>query len=102
MFSNVGRLAEHDVPILHVCGSIDPILEKFSLALEAIYLQFGGRISTMIKEGAAHHPHSLRDPGPIADFITMRPDRPASGSQQTGSSQPARKSRTATNTGRNR
>ncbi len=34
----------------------------------------------MIKEGPAHHPHSLRDPGPIADWIVehVRPeaDRP--------------------------
>ena len=33
------------------------------------YQQLGGRISVMIKEGAGHHPHSLRDPKPIADFI---------------------------------
>ena len=25
----------------------------------------------MIKEGAGHHPHSLRDPKPIADFISQ-------------------------------
>ena len=25
----------------------------------------------MIKEGAGHHPHSLRDPKPIADFIAQ-------------------------------
>ena len=39
------------------------------LAIESIYQQFGGRITMMIKEGAGHHPHSLRDPKPIADFI---------------------------------
>jgi hypothetical protein len=37
--------------------------------MEGIYQQFGGRISVMIKDGAGHHPHSLRDPTPIADFI---------------------------------
>src|SRR5439155_6754311 len=37
--------------------------------VENIYQQLGGRISVMIKDGAAHHPHSLRDPKPIADFI---------------------------------
>jgi len=62
-------LAKQDVPLLHVCGSIDPILEKYSTATETFYHQFGGRISVMIKEGAGHHPHSLRDPKPIADFI---------------------------------
>jgi hypothetical protein len=39
------------------------------LPIENIYQQFGGRISVMIKEGRGHHPHSLRDPKPIADFI---------------------------------
>src|SRR5260370_41920401 len=28
-------------------------------------------MSVMIKEGVAHHPHSLRDPAPIADFIVQ-------------------------------
>jgi hypothetical protein len=67
----VGELAPYDVPLLHVCGSLDPLLGKYSDAIENIYQQFGGRISVMIKEGAAHHPHSLQDPQPIADFITQ-------------------------------
>ncbi len=62
-------LARQDVPLLHVCGTIDPILEKYSTATENFYRQFGGRISVMIKEGAGHHPHSLHDPTPLADFI---------------------------------
>ena len=65
----LGGLATNDVPLLHVCGSIDPLLGKNSAAIEAIYQQLGGRISVMIKDGAGHHPHSLRDPSPIADFI---------------------------------
>lgn len=67
----LGGLAQYDVPLLHVCGSLDPLLEKYSTAIENIYQQFGGRISVMIKEGVAHHPHSLNDPGPIADFFTQ-------------------------------
>jgi hypothetical protein len=65
----IAALATNDVPLLHVCGSLDPILGKFTLPIENMYQQFGGRISVMIKEGPAHHPHSLRDPKPIADFI---------------------------------
>lgn len=67
----LGDLARYDVPLLHVCGSLDPLLGKYSTAIEAIYQQYGGRISVMIKEGFAHHPHSLQDPTPIADFITQ-------------------------------
>ena len=37
-------------------------------------------MTVMIKEGPAHHPHSLQDPKPIADFIEQsqlpRPLRP--------------------------
>ena len=64
-------LARYDVPLLHVCGSLDPILGKYSTTIEDIYQQYGGRISVMIKDGFAHHPHSLQDPTPIADFITQ-------------------------------
>lgn len=68
-FQRLGDLARADVPILQVCGSIDPMLGRYSCAIEGIYQQFGGRISTMVKEGYAHHPHSLRNPKPIADFV---------------------------------
>ncbi len=67
----LGDLAAADVPVLHVCGSIDPLLGRSSTAIETIYQQFGGRISVMIKEGGGHHPHSLHDPKPIADFISQ-------------------------------
>ena len=73
----LGELAQNDVPLLHVCGSLDPILGNHTLAIESIYQQLGGRVSVMIKEGAGHHPHSLRDPTPIADFIlqSLQPPR---------------------------
>ncbi len=69
VLTKLGALATNDVPLLHICGSIDPILSKFTLPMENIYRAFGGRISVMIKEGRGHHPHSLREPKPIADFI---------------------------------
>jgi len=69
ILAKLGELAANDVPLLHVCGSIDPILGKYTLTMENIYQQFGGRITVMIKEGRGHHPHSLRDPTPIADWI---------------------------------
>ncbi len=67
----LGELAQHDVPLLHVCGSLDPILGNHTLAVESVYQQLGGRVSVMIKDGAGHHPHSLRDPTPVADFIVQ-------------------------------
>jgi len=70
VLSKLGGLAKADVPLLHVCGSIDPLLGRSAGTIEHIYQQFGGRISVMIQEGKGHHPHSLRDPRPIADFIS--------------------------------
>jgi hypothetical protein len=69
VMKGIGGLAQNDIPILHVCGSIDPIMGKFSLPIENIYHQLGGRISVITKEGFGHHPHSLRNPKIIADFI---------------------------------
>jgi pimeloyl-ACP methyl ester carboxylesterase len=65
----LGGLAANDVPLLHVCGSIDPLYWGSTLAVEGIYRAFGGRISVIVKEGFGHHPHSLHDATPIADFI---------------------------------
>ncbi len=76
--SLLGGLARNDVPLLHVCGSLDPILGDHTLVVEGVYQQLGGRISVLIKDGAGHHPHSLRDPKPIADFIEQS-QRPAAG-----------------------
>jgi pimeloyl-ACP methyl ester carboxylesterase len=65
----IGELIKHDVPLLNVCGTLDFVLEHNTKVIEDIYHQGGGQISLMIKEGAGHHPHSLLDPKPIADFI---------------------------------
>jgi pimeloyl-ACP methyl ester carboxylesterase len=65
----LGGLAANDVPLLHVCGSIDPLYWGSTAAVENIYRAFGGRISVIIKEGFGHHPHSFHDARPIADFI---------------------------------
>jgi pimeloyl-ACP methyl ester carboxylesterase len=78
----IADLIKHDVPLLNVCGTLDFVLEKNTKLIENIYHQGGGRISIMIKEGMGHHPHSLLDPKPIADFIeqhiqpntTVRPE----------------------------
>jgi hypothetical protein len=80
-FAKLDMLAKYDVPLLNICGSLDFLLERHTLPIESRYHQLGGRITVMIKEGAAHHPHSLRNPKLIADWIerNVKPagDRPA-------------------------
>jgi pimeloyl-ACP methyl ester carboxylesterase len=68
-FAKLGELASHDVPLLHVCGSYDFLLQHHTLEVEDIYHRLGGRISLMIKEGPGHHPHSLKDPALIAGWV---------------------------------
>jgi pimeloyl-ACP methyl ester carboxylesterase len=68
-FQKLGDLAKNDVALLNVCGSQDFLLERHTLPIEGRYHQLGGQITVIIKDGPAHHPHSLRDPKPIADWI---------------------------------
>jgi hypothetical protein len=67
--ANLSELARHDIPLLHVCGSYDFLLQEHTLKAEDIYHQLGGRISVVIKEGPGHHPHSIRDPALIAGWM---------------------------------
>ncbi len=68
-FAKLGDLARNDVALLNVCGSQDFLLERHTLAIEDRYHQLGGRITVMIKDGPAHHPHSVRNAKPLADWI---------------------------------
>jgi hypothetical protein len=76
-FARIWELAKYDVPLLHICGTEDMLLQKHTLAVEDIYHRAGGAITVVIKEGQAHHPHSLRNPKFIADWIAGRMERSA-------------------------
>src|ERR1700724_2988685 len=81
-FAKITVLAKHDVPLLHVVGTEDFVLQRHTMVVENMYHQLGGSITLIMKEGVAHHPHSLEDPTPIADWIEqhMQPvdaNRPA-------------------------
>jgi pimeloyl-ACP methyl ester carboxylesterase len=68
-FAKIPELAKHDVPLLHVVGTEDFVLQRHTMVVEKMYQQLGGSITVIMKEGVAHHPHSLMDPTPIADWI---------------------------------
>ena len=68
---NLAPLATAKVAILSVCGDADqvvPMLEN-TLLIKERYEKLGGEIKVITKPGVDHHPHSLRDPQPIVDFI---------------------------------
>jgi pimeloyl-ACP methyl ester carboxylesterase len=75
--AKLGDLAKADMPVLHMCGSIDPILSHTQL-VEAAYQQLGGRATVIVEEGKGHFPTAPRDPKPVVDFIVGRqPNVPA-------------------------
>ena len=74
---NIEAAAAAGVPILHVCGAADvnvPMCEN-SDVVEARYNALGGDITVIAKPGCAHHPHALKDPTPIVEFIVKHTQR---------------------------
>lgn len=68
---NLKPLSVARVPIIHVVGDADktvPVSENTAI-IEQRYKALGGDIKVIHKKGIAHHPHSLKDPKPIVDFI---------------------------------
>jgi pimeloyl-ACP methyl ester carboxylesterase len=76
MFPNVrlldalAPLAHSGVPILHVCGSLDPALSDNSNAVEKQYELLNGRITVILKDGVGHYPFGPENPHPVIDFIS--------------------------------
>ena len=64
-------------PVGSVCGEADmdvPMAEN-TLVVKERYEKLGGEIKVITKPGVAHHPHSLRDPQPIVDFILQHSNK---------------------------
>lgn len=77
---NLAPLAKAHIPILSICGDADdvvPMAENTTLVEEG-YRKLGGEIKVIVKPGVGHHPHSLKDPKPIVDFI-LQHTPPAAG-----------------------
>ncbi|MEI8288694.1 MAG: alpha/beta hydrolase [Verrucomicrobiota bacterium] len=68
---NLAPLAQAKIPILSVCGDADDVvpMPENTLLVKERYEKLGGEIKVITKPGVGHHPHSLRDPQPIVDFI---------------------------------
>jgi pimeloyl-ACP methyl ester carboxylesterase len=68
---NLKPLANAGIQLLHVVGDADkvvPVAENTAV-IEKRYKELGGTIEVIHKKGIGHHPHSLKDPQPIVDFI---------------------------------
>ena len=68
---NLEPLAKAKIPILSICGDADDVVPvgENTLLVEERYKKLGGPIQVILKPGIGHHPHSLKDPAPIVDFV---------------------------------
>ena len=69
--NNAVKVARARIPALHVCGLADEVVpyDENTKVLAENFRNAGGDIKLILKEGVGHHPHSLKDPKPIVDFI---------------------------------
>jgi hypothetical protein len=65
----LGEQAQRDVPLLHICGSLDPWLETQTRVAEKRYQELDGRITVIVQEGEGHYPLAPKDLQPVVDFI---------------------------------
>ena len=66
-------LAGGKIPVISVCGDADKVvpLEENTAIMERRYRELGGTIEVIRKPGVDHHPHSLKDPTPIVEFLVQ-------------------------------
>ena len=69
--NNAVKVARAHIPVLHVCGLADEVVPyaENTKILAKNFRDAGGNIQLILKEGVGHHPHSLKDPKPIVDFV---------------------------------
>ncbi len=64
-------IAKAGIPLLNVVGDADnvvPVAENTAVLADR-YRKLGGSITVINKPGVGHHPHSLKDPSRIVDFV---------------------------------
>ena len=87
---NLAPLAKAGVPLLHVCGSLDPWLADQTRVVEKRYKELGGPITVIVKEGEGHL--SARTEGPEADR-GFHPEPPGVEGNRTRGRRPANPAR---------
>jgi lysophospholipase L1-like esterase len=91
---NLAPLAKAKIPILSVIGDrhdwVVPI-EENTLKVEKRYKALGGEIKVILKPKCGHHPHSLKDPAPIVEFVLQH----TSGEEKEPQEEPAQATKEA-------
>ena len=58
--------------MLHVCGSLDPMLASQTREAEKRYKELGGVMTVIVQEGKGHYPTAPEDPKIVIDFILAK------------------------------
>jgi pimeloyl-ACP methyl ester carboxylesterase len=69
---HAAALAKAGIPVISVCGAADDVvpMDENTDIFARRYREAGGTtIEVIAKPGVNHHPHSLKDPKPIVDFL---------------------------------
>ena len=64
-------LSDAGIPIIVVAGDSDVVVpyEENAKILKERYEKLGGKIKVILKKGVGHHPHSLKNPLPIVEYL---------------------------------
>jgi len=57
------------VPLLHVCGSLDPWFKDTRLCLKNAIRNLAAKITVIVKKGEGHYPLGPEDPKPVVDLL---------------------------------
>jgi hypothetical protein len=69
LLDNLTLLAKANIPLMHVCGSLDPLLAEQTSPAEKRYKELGGQITVIIRKDEGHIPLAPMDPKTVVDFI---------------------------------
>lgn len=64
-------IAAAHIPIVHVCGDADTVVPESENTdiVRKRYMALGGDFVLIVKLGCDHHPHGLKDPAPVVNFV---------------------------------
>jgi len=74
---HANTIAKAEIPVLIVYGKADDVVPPTEncLIFEEIYKKNGKDITLIGKDKCGHHPHSLKNPKPIVDFIVKHTNK---------------------------
>ena len=73
----IDAIVKGGYPMLHICGEADMVVpvDENTRIFEQKIKEAGGTIRVINKSDVGHHPHSLKNPTPIVDFILRATNR---------------------------